>query len=80
MAIQELFAYGFKMDPSFLGMPKDRFGSFILRNFGAPGLARALIASSPCTRFLIIIGLSKPCEKAVVRDGEVVVEKVVTMV
>ncbi len=79
MWIQELIAYRWNLNASWLGMPKDRFGSFIISNIGALGLERALIPLSPYTRCPIIIGLGKPREEPVVRDGEVVVGRVATI-
>lgn len=78
-AVQEFFAYRLNWNPSFIGMPKDRFGSFIISNIGALGLDRALIPLSPYTRCPVIIGVGKPREEAVVRGGEVVAERVVTI-
>ena len=43
------------------------------------GLERGLIPLSPYSRCPIIIGLGKPREDVVVRDGEVKVERVMTM-
>ncbi len=79
MSIQEFVAYRLNWNPRIVGMPKDRFGSFMISNIGALGLERALIPLSPYSRCPIIIGLGKPREEAIVRDGEIVIEKVVTM-
>ncbi len=79
MWFQELIAYRLNWNPTCVAMPKDRFGSFILSNIGALGLERGLIPLSPYTRCPIIIGLGKPREAAIVRDGEVVAEKVVNI-
>tara|TARA_R110000850_G_scaffold215818_4_gene341378 strand:+ start:2076 stop:2906 length:831 start_codon:yes stop_codon:yes gene_type:complete len=79
MWFQELVAYRLNLNPEWVGMPKDRFGSFIISNIGALGLERALIPLSPYTRCPIIIGLGKPKEEAIVRDGEVVVDRVVNI-
>ncbi|MEM6279776.1 MAG: 2-oxo acid dehydrogenase subunit E2 [Verrucomicrobiota bacterium] len=78
-AIQEFVAYTLNWDPRILGMPKDRFGSFMISNIGALGLERGLIPLSPYSRCPVIIGLGKPREAPVVRDGEVVVTKVMTV-
>ncbi|MEO0446972.1 MAG: hypothetical protein AAF191_12940, partial [Verrucomicrobiota bacterium] len=59
LRIQEAVAYGLNWDPWWLGMPKDRFGSFMLSNIGALGLERGLIPLSPYTRCPIILGLGK---------------------
>ncbi|MEM9015900.1 MAG: 2-oxo acid dehydrogenase subunit E2 [Verrucomicrobiota bacterium] len=79
LAVQEFFAYRLNWNSQLIGMPKDRFGSFILSNIGALGLDRALIPLSPYTRCPIILGLGKPREDAVVRDGEIRAERVVTL-
>ncbi|MEM7603247.1 MAG: 2-oxo acid dehydrogenase subunit E2 [Verrucomicrobiota bacterium] len=78
-AIQEFVAYTLNRDPSWLGMPKDRFGSFMISNIGALGLERGLIPLSPYSRCPVIVGLGKPREAPVVRDGEVVVTRVMTV-
>ncbi|MCG8598665.1 MAG: 2-oxo acid dehydrogenase subunit E2 [Verrucomicrobiales bacterium] len=78
-AVQEFFAYRLNLNPTWIGMPKDRFGSFMVSNIGALGLERGLIPLSPYTRCPIIIGIGKPREAPVVRDGEVCVERVVTI-
>lgn len=78
-AVQEFFAYRLNRDPTWIGMPKDRFGSFMVSNIGALGLDRGLIPLSPYTRCPVIIGIGKPREEPVVRDGEVVPGRVVTI-
>lgn len=78
-AVQEFFAYRLNLNPTWIGMPKDRFGSFMVSNIGALGLERGLIPLSPYTRCPIIIGIGKPREAPVVRDGEIRVERVVTI-
>ncbi|MEM9281950.1 MAG: hypothetical protein AAGA96_09000, partial [Verrucomicrobiota bacterium] len=60
MWFQELIAYRLNLNPRWVGMPKDRFGSFMISNIGALGLERAFIPLSPYTRCPIIIGLGKP--------------------
>lgn len=79
MALQEFVGYRLNWNPLFVGMPKDRFGSFIISNIGALGLERGLIPLSPYSRCPLIIGLGKPREEPVARDGEVRVERVMTM-
>lgn len=79
LAVQEFFAYRLNWNSSWLGMPKDRFGSFMISNVGALGLDRALIPLSPYTRCPVIIGLGRVREEAVVRDGEIAAERVITM-
>jgi pyruvate dehydrogenase E2 component (dihydrolipoamide acetyltransferase) len=79
MALQELVGYRLNWNPKWVGMPKDRFGSFIISNIGALGLERGLIPLSPYSRCPIIIGLGKPREEPVARNGQVRVERVITM-
>lgn len=78
-AIQEFFAYTLNRDPRILGMPRDRFGSFIISNIGALGLERGLIPLSPYSRCPVIIGLGKPREAPIVRDGRVEAARVVNV-
>jgi pyruvate dehydrogenase E2 component (dihydrolipoamide acetyltransferase) len=79
MWFQELIAYRLNLNPTGVGMPKDRFGSFIISNIGALGLEKAFIPLSPYTRCPIIVGLGKPREEPIVRDGEIVPARVVTI-
>ncbi len=79
MWFQELIAYRLNLNPRWVGMPKDRFGSFMISNIGALGLEKAFIPLSPYTRCPIIVGLGKPREEAIVREGEIVVGRVVTI-
>ena len=79
MWFQELIAYRLNLNPRWVGMPKDRFGSFMISNIGALGLEKAFIPLSPYTRYPIIVGLGKPREEAIVKDGEVAVGRVVTI-
>ena len=79
MWFQELIAYRLNLNPRWVGMPKDRFGSFMISNIGALGLEKAFIPLSPYTRCPIIVGLGKPREEAIVKDGEVAVGRVVTI-
>ena len=79
MVIQEFVGYRLNRNPTLVGLPKDRFGSFIISNIGALGLERGLIPLSPYSRCPVIIGLGKPREEPVARDGEVKVERVMTM-
>ncbi|MCH1407619.1 MAG: 2-oxo acid dehydrogenase subunit E2 [Verrucomicrobiales bacterium] len=51
----------------------------MVSNIGALGLERGLIPLSPYTRCPIIIGIGKPREAPVVRDGELRVERVVNI-
>ena len=78
-AVQEFFAYGLIVNPTWIGVPKDRFGSFMVSNIGALGLERGLIPLSPYTRCPTIIRIGKPREAPVVRDGELQVERVVNI-
>jgi len=77
--IQEFFGYTLNWNLEKLGIPRDRFGSFILSNIGALGLERGLIPLSPYSRCPVIVGLGKPREAAVVRNGEVKAERVVNV-
>tara|TARA_R110002096_G_scaffold54517_17_gene140639 strand:- start:11476 stop:12306 length:831 start_codon:yes stop_codon:yes gene_type:complete len=60
-----------------LGIPCDPFGSVMLSNIGALGLDNAHIPLSPYSRCPVMVGLGKPREIPVVRDGNVVPGKVV---
>lgn len=77
--IQEFFTYTLNWNLEKIGIPKDRFGSFMVSNIGALGLERGLIPLSPYSRCPVIVGLGKPREAAVARDGEVRAERVVNI-
>ncbi|MEM1294735.1 MAG: 2-oxo acid dehydrogenase subunit E2 [Verrucomicrobiota bacterium] len=59
-------------DLRWLGVPCDPFGSVMLSNIGALGLESAHIPLSPYSRCPVMIGMGKPREVPVVREGEVV--------
>lgn len=74
---------------SWVDLPVEAFEKFLekvecetkptLTHFVALGLERGLIPLSPYTRCPIIIGIGKPREAPVVRDGELQVERVVNI-
>lgn len=64
-------------DLKWLGVPCDPFGSVMLSNIGALGLENAHIPLSPYSRCPVMVGLGKPREVPVVREGEVVSGKMV---
>ncbi len=62
-----------------LGVPCDPFGSVMLSNIGALGLENAHIPLSPYSRCPAMVGLGKPRQVPVVREGEVVSGKMVQL-
>lgn len=77
--IQEFFAYTMNFSLRWLGIPRDRFGSVMVSNIGALGIDNAFIPLSPYARCPLIIGIGKPRQAPVVRDGSVSVGTCVTI-
>ena len=79
LRIQDFFQHTLNWDLSWTGIPRDPVGSVIITNIGALGLESAFIPLSPYTRCPVIVGIGKAREAPVVREGDVVVGKVVTI-
>ena len=62
------------MSLSGLGLPKHRFGSFMVSNLGSLGVDEAFIPLFPPARCPLIAGVPKVKSIAVVKNGEVVAE------
>ena len=75
----DLFQFSFNHSLHRVGIPRDAFGAAMLTNIGALGIDNALIPLSPYTHCPVIIGLGKVRQAPVVRDGEVVVGRRVTV-
>ncbi len=62
-----------------MGVPKDSFGSIMLTNVGSLGLDEAFAPLVPYSRIPILIAAGSVQDKAVVRDGKIVVGKVIKL-
>ena len=79
LALQDFLLYTVNVSMARFGIPRDGFGSFMISNIGALGIDNALIPLSPYCRCPLIIGVGKPHDAPIVRDGAVVVGKTVTI-
>ncbi|MDD0852592.1 2-oxo acid dehydrogenase subunit E2 [Halobacteriovorax sp. GB3] len=74
--IASWLVYGLNLDLSFLGIPKDPFGSAMITNVGSMGIDIGFAPLCPYTRVPLILLLGSIQEKAVVVDGQVVAREV----
>ena len=64
-------SYGLNLDLSFLGMPKDPFGSVMVTNVGSLGLEEAYVPLVPYSRVPLLLAVGAVKKQAVVDDDEV---------
>lgn len=69
------FMYTLNIDLSFLGMPKDAFGSLTVTNVGSLGLDTAYVPLVPYTRVPIFVAPGAIRDEPVVEDGKVIAGK-----
>jgi pyruvate/2-oxoglutarate dehydrogenase complex dihydrolipoamide acyltransferase (E2) component len=74
-----LLMYTFNLDLSFLGMPKDAFGSLTVTNVGSLGLETAYVPLVPYTHVPIFVAPGLVKEVPVVDDGKIVPGKVMNI-
>src|SRR5207237_9992811 len=68
--------YTLNLDLSWLGVPKDGFGSVMVTNIGSLGLETAYVPLVPWSRVPMLIAVGKVKDEPVVHDGAVVPGKV----
>ncbi|MCO4795353.1 MAG: 2-oxo acid dehydrogenase subunit E2 [Bacteriovoracaceae bacterium] len=68
--------YGLNLDLSFLGMPKDPFGSVMVTNVGGLGIDIAWAPLCPYTRVPLLLAVGAISEKAWVVDGKIEVRPI----
>jgi len=73
------FMYTLNIDLSFLGMPRDAFGSLTVTNVGSLGLDTAYVPLVPYTRVPIFVAPGAVKDAAVVDDGKVVPGKIMNI-
>src|SRR5881628_1740089 len=71
--------YTLNIDLSFLGMPRDAFGSISVTNVGSLGLDTAYVPLVPYTRVPIFVAPGMVKEAPVVENGKIVVGKVMNV-
>lgn len=74
--IASFLIYGLNWDLSFLGIPKDPFGSLMITNVGSLGIDLALAPLCPYTRVPILLTLGSLQYKPWVVDGKVEVRPI----
>lgn len=67
---------GFELKP--LGLTHEAFGSVLLSNIGSHGLTTGFAALFPASRLPAVITMGEIEDRPVVRDGEIVIRKMVT--
>jgi pyruvate/2-oxoglutarate dehydrogenase complex dihydrolipoamide acyltransferase (E2) component len=70
------FSYTLNLNLSFLGVPKDPFGSVMITNIGSLGLEVAYVPLVPYSRVPILLATGAVRDTPVVEDGAVVIRKV----
>ena len=79
MRVQSFFQYTLNISLRSFGIPDDRFGSFMISNFGPLGLENGLIPLSPYCRCPLMVGIGKTMPRAIVVDGQVIAAECVTI-
>lgn len=73
------FMYGLNLWSPLLGAPKDPFGSVMITNIGSLGIDMAFVPLVPYSRVPVIVALGAISDRPVVREGAVVVQKMITL-
>jgi pyruvate dehydrogenase E2 component (dihydrolipoamide acetyltransferase) len=74
--IASFLLYGLNLNLSFLGLPRDPFGSAMITNVGSFGIDLAFAPLCPYTRVPLLLSVGSISDKALVIDGEIKVRKV----
>lgn len=69
--------YSLNLWSPLFGTPKDSFGSMMITNIGTLGMQTAFVPLVPFSRCPLILALGEVYEKAVVKEGQVVVQKTI---
>lgn len=72
-------SYTLNLDLRWAGIPKDPFGSIMITNVGSLGLDVAYVPLVPYSRVPILLAVGAVKEKPIVRDGAVVVAKMMNI-
>jgi pyruvate/2-oxoglutarate dehydrogenase complex dihydrolipoamide acyltransferase (E2) component len=71
--------YGLNLNLSFLGIPKDPFGSVMITSVGSLGIDRALAPLVPFSRVPALLTVGAIQEKAVVIEGKIEIRPIMTI-
>jgi pyruvate dehydrogenase E2 component (dihydrolipoamide acetyltransferase) len=74
-----LLQYGFNLDLSKLGVPRDTFGGALVSSMGMFGIRYGFVPLVPCMRLSCLIGIGRAEQRAVVVDGNVVVRTILPL-
>ncbi|RKG93591.1 2-oxo acid dehydrogenase subunit E2 [Corallococcus terminator] len=77
--LMSFLSYSLNVDPDWLGLPKDPFGSAVVVDAGTLGLDTAYLPLAPFTRVPIFIAPGAVREVAVVEEGRVVPGRVMSL-
>jgi pyruvate/2-oxoglutarate dehydrogenase complex dihydrolipoamide acyltransferase (E2) component len=75
LRVAAFVAYTLNVDPTFLGVPRDAFGSLMITNVGSLGLDVAYPPLVPYSRVPILLAIGAVLDTPVAQDGRVVVAK-----
>src|SRR5690606_2943236 len=67
------FSYTLNLDLSFLGIPRDPFGSMMITNIGSLGLEEAFVPLVPYSRVPLLVALGAVHEAPVAENGSVAI-------
>lgn len=68
--------YALNLDLRFLGLPRDAFGSAMVTSIGSLGIDEAYAPLVPMSRTPMVISVGKVSDRAVVRDGAIVIRPI----
>ncbi len=74
-----LMQYGFNVDLSKLGVPRDTFGGALISSMGMFGIRYGFAPLVPSMRLSCLIGIGRAEQRPVVVDGEIVVRKILPL-
>ena len=75
LKLTEFASYSLNLDLSWLGVPRDAFGSVMITNVGSLGLEEAYVPLVPYSHVPILLALGAIHQAPAVRDGRVVIQQ-----
>lgn len=76
LSFSSFLMYTLNLDPKFLGMPKDPFGSVMITSVGMLGLDEGFAPLVPYSRVPLLLAICATKDQAVVIDGKVEIVKI----
>jgi len=74
-----LLQYGFNINLSNLGVPRDTFGGALISSMGMFGIRYGFVPLVPPMRLSCLIGIGRAEERPVVVDGNIVIRKILPL-